>query len=245
MASEGLKPVFAVYSTFLQRAYDQILHDVCIQKLPVILALDRAGIVGEDGETHQGVFDLSYLTHMPNMVVMAPKSTDELKNMLRWASKQEYPIAIRYPRGGDNCRVPLKPMESFTLGKWEVIEKGQNISIIACGKMVQHALLARERLIKLGIEVEVISAPFVKPIDNNLISQLVVKGNKIVTIEDNVVHGGLGTLVLEHVNSLNKNTKVINLGFKDEFIPHGSVDILYKLYGLDVNGIVDSILKIV
>ena len=245
MASEGLKPVFAVYSTFLQRAYDQILHDVCIQKLPVILALDRAGIVGEDGETHQGVFDLSYLTHMPNMVVMAPKSTGELKNMLRWASKQQYPIAIRYPRGGDNCRVNLKPMESFSLGKWEVVEQGEKISIIACGKMVQYALLAREKLIKSGIEVEVINAAFVKPIDDKLISEIVAKGNKIVTIEDNVVHGGLGTLVLEHVNSFSENTKVVNLGFKDEFIPHGSVDILYKLYGLDVNGIVDSILKIV
>ena len=245
MAKEGIRPVFAVYSTFLQRAYDQILHDVCIQKLPVILGIDRAGIVGEDGETHQGVFDLSYLSHMPNMVIMAPKCINELKSILGWAFKQDFPIAIRYPRGGDNSKLHMKPLDNFTLGKWEVLEQGHGISIVASGKMVQHALLAKEKLEKLGISTEVINACFIKPIDKGFISDRVAKGNKIVTIEDNVLHGGLGSLVLEYVNSLNKDTKVLTLGFKDEFIPHGNVDILYKLHGLDVNGIVDNILKIV
>jgi len=245
MAREGIRPVFAVYSTFLQRAYDQILHDVCIQKLPVVFGIDRAGVVGEDGETHQGVFDLSYLSHMPNMVIMAPKCIEELKTILRWAFKQQFPIAVRYPRGGDNTKLEMKPLDNFTLGKWEVVQEGKGISIIACGKMVQHALLAKDKLNKLGIDSEVINASFIKPIDKELIADRVAKGNKIITIEDNVLNGGLGSLILAYVNTLNKNTKVVTLGFKDEFIPHGSVDILYKLYGLDVNGIVDSILKIV
>lgn len=243
MAKAGLRPVFAVYSTFLQRAYDQILHDVCLQKLPVVLAIDRAGIVGQDGETHQGVFDLSFLTHMPNMTVMSPKSTLELKFMLRWAVKQKYPIAIRYPRGGDNGKVLMKPIKDFTLGKWEVINDEGKIALIAQGKMVQHALLAREKLINLGINVRVINASFIKPIDKELLNDLVDHKVELVTIEDNVVRGGLGSYVLEYVNTLSKKVKVLNLGFKDEFIPHGKPDLLYKLYELDADGIIKSILK--
>ncbi|MBU3098704.1 MULTISPECIES: 1-deoxy-D-xylulose-5-phosphate synthase [Clostridium] len=245
MASQGLKPIFAVYSTFLQRAYDQILHDVCIQKLPVIFAIDRAGIVGQDGETHQGIFDLSYLSHIPNMTIMAPKCIGELKTMLTFAVKQDYPIAIRYPRGGDNPNVKMSPINDFKRGKWETLLDGGKIAFIATGKMVQNAILVREKLLNMGIEATVINACFIKPIDKTLISELVDKKYSLVTIEDNIVHGGLGSLVLEYVNSLNKNVKVINLGFNDEFIPHGSVDILYKLYKLDVDGIFDSILKLV
>lgn len=245
MSKEGLKPVFAVYSTFLQRAYDQLLHDICIQKLPVIFAIDRAGIVGEDGETHQGVFDLSYLTQMPNMTVMSPKCIPELRTMLRWAVEQNYPIAIRYPRGGDNSKVSLKPLESFKLGAWETLHNKGEIALIAQGKMVQHAVLVREKLAEEGIDVRVINACFVKPLDKRLLEDLVEEGVNIVTIEDNIVRGGLGSYILEFVNTLHKKVKVLNLGFRDEFIPHGKPDILYKLYGLDIDGIVKSILKIV
>ena len=245
MATQGLKPIFAVYSTFLQRAYDQILHDVCLQKLPVIFAIDRAGIVGADGETHQGIFDLSYLSHIPNMTIMAPKCVSELKSMLAFAVKQDYPIAIRYPRGGDNCNVKMSAIESFKRGKWEVLLHGGKIALIATGKMVQNAILVREKLSNLGIDATVINACFIKPIDRLLISELVDKKYSIVTIEDNVIHGGMGSLVLEYINTLDVKARIINLGFKDEFIPHGSVDILYKLHKLDVDGIFESILKLV
>jgi len=245
MASQGLKPIFAVYSTFLQRAYDQIVHDVCIQKLPVIFAIDRAGIVGQDGETHQGIFDLSYLSHIPNMTIMAPKCIGELKSMLTFAVKQDYPIAIRYPRGGDNPNVSMSSIQNFKRGKWEILFQGGKIALIATGKMVQSAVLVREKLKDLGVEATVINACFIKPIDEALISELVHKNYSIVTIEDNLVHGGLGSLVLEYINTCAGKTKVINLGFKDEFIPHGKVDILYKSYKLDVSGIFESILKLV
>lgn len=245
MASEGLKPIFAVYSTFLQRAYDQIVHDVCLQKLPVIFAIDRAGIVGQDGETHQGIFDLSYLSHIPNMTIMAPKCISELKSMLTFAVKQNYPIAIRYPRGGDNPNISMSAIQDFRRGKWEILFQGGKIALIATGKMVQNAVLVREKLNDLGVEATVINACFIKPIDKALISELVHKKYSIVTIEDNLIHGGLGSTVLEYINTLSDKTNVINLGFKDEFITHGAVDILYKLYKLDVDGIFQSILKLV
>jgi 1-deoxy-D-xylulose-5-phosphate synthase len=244
MAKEGLRPVFAVYSTFLQRAYDQILHDVCIQKLPVIFAIDRAGIVGEDGETHQGVFDLSYLSHIPNMTILAPKCIGELRSMMNWALEQSYPIAIRYPRGGEHASVDLKPIEKLQHGRWETLCQGGKTTIIATGKMVEAVVLAKEKLGKLGIEITIVNACFIKPIDKSLLNELVSAGQNIVTIEDNVVHGGLGSLVLEYISTLGKNTRVLNLGFKDEFITHGSVEMLYKLYGLDVDGIVQSIIAL-
>lgn len=243
MASQGLKPVFAVYSTFLQRAYDQILHDVCIQKLPVVFAIDRAGIVGEDGETHQGVFDLSYLSHIPNITIITPKCVEELKFMLRWAIKQNSPVALRYPRGGDCFSTDLRPLEMFTLGKWEIIKEDGTIALIACGRMVQHALAAREKLLKSGIKLKVINACFVKPIDKELIKKLVDEGCKIITIEDNILHGGLESMVQEFLNSIDSNVKFMSLGFNDEFIPHGSVDILYRLYKLDTDGIIENIKK--
>lgn len=244
MATQGLKPVFAVYSTFLQRAYDQVLHDVCLQNLPVIFAIDRAGIVGEDGETHQGVFDLSFLSHIPNITIMTPKCMDELKFMLIWAVKQNTPIAIRYPRGGDSQNIKIEPLKAFERGKWDIINKSGDVTIIACGKMVQHAILAKEKLEKMGIEVSIISACFVKPIDKNLINELIKLKHPIVTIEDNVLYGGLGSMVQEYINSVHGDARIMSLGFKDEFITHGSMDILYKLYGLDVDGIVESIVKL-
>ncbi|MCY6370309.1 1-deoxy-D-xylulose-5-phosphate synthase [Clostridium ganghwense] len=245
MAQAGLKPVFAVYSTFLQRAYDQVIHDICQQNLPVILAVDRAGIVGNDGETHQGVFDISYLSHMPNMTIMSPKCIEELKYMLRWAVEQNFPIAIRYPRGGESSDLKLKPLTNFKKGKWEVLYKEGNIAIIAVGKMVQTALKAREKMKAQGIELTVINANFIKPIDVNLLNYLITNNYKIVTIEDNVKIGGLGTMVLDYANLSDKKVKILNLGYDDKFISHGSVDILYKTNKLDVDGIIESIVKII
>lgn len=244
MAKEGLKPVFAVYSTFLQRAYDQILHDVCRQNLPVIFAIDRAGLVGNDGETHQGIFDLSFLSHMPNMTIMSPKATGEVELMLRWALKQNFPIAIRYPRGGDKIELELK--KEYSLGKWEVLRKKGNIALIATGRMVQTAIEVADKMKAMGIELTVINACFVKPIDKSLIMELVKNNYKIVTLEDNVIHGGLGVLVLEFVNKIDtsKSIDVLNLGFDDKFVPHGDVNILYKLNYLDADGIINSITKI-
>lgn len=245
MAAAGMKPVFAVYSTFLQRAYDQVVHDVCIQNLPVVFAIDRAGIVGEDGETHQGIFDLSYLTHIPNITVMSPKCSAELAYMLKWALKQNSPIAIRYPRGCDNQNVQLSSLKDFKLGKWEIIADEGNIAIIATGKMVQTAVLVREKLLKVGIKVSIINAEFIKPIDKQLIKKLVNDKFKIITIEDNILHGGLGSSVLEYVNKLNDNNKILTLGYDDNFVTYGDINTLYKLHGLDAEGIYYSILKFI
>jgi 1-deoxy-D-xylulose-5-phosphate synthase len=245
MATQGIRPVFAVYSTFLQRAYDQLLHDVCLQNLPVIFAIDRAGIVGEDGETHQGIFDLSYLTHIPNITVMSPKCLEELPYMLNWALEQNGPVAIRYPRGTDNSNVKISELKEFTRGKWEIIYEEGNIAIVATGKMVQTAMLVREKLLKVGIKATVINAEFIKPIDKGLLKKLIINKYKIVTVEDNVLHGGLGSCILEYANTLSENTNILTLGYDDKFVTHGSVDTLYKLHGLDVDGIYYSILKLI
>lgn len=245
MATAGLKPVFAVYSTFLQRAYDQLLHDICIQNLPVVFGIDRAGIVGSDGETHQGIFDLTYLSSMPNMTVIAPKCLGEMGIILKWALNQNYPVAIRYPRGGDIKDLELSPVNHIEKGKWEIICEEGDIAIIATGKMVQHAILAREKLKDSGIKTTVVNGNFIKPIDKDLLRDFVKKGYKIVTIEDNVLSGGFGSMVLQYVNEIKGKNTVLNLGFKDKFVPHGNTDILYKLEGLDPEGIVKSIIKII
>lgn len=244
LAAEGIKPVFAVYSTFLQRAYDQVLHDVCIQKLPVVFAIDRAGIVGEDGETHQGVFDISYLTSMPNMTIMSPKSIEDLKVMLRWAITYDGPAAIRYPRGGDDPLINYESMEKVTLGKWNVISEGEEIAIIATGKMVATALKAKEVLKTKGINPLIIDACFIKPLDKKIIDQLVEKKYKILTIEDNAIIGGMGSFILSYVNSLKKPFVIKNLGYRDKFVPHGDTKALYKLFNLDVDSIVNEILQL-
>ncbi|WP_061316323.1 1-deoxy-D-xylulose-5-phosphate synthase [Clostridium botulinum] len=245
IAIEGLKPVFAVYSTFLQRAYDQILHDICIQNLPVVFAIDRAGIVGSDGETHQGIFDLSYLSSLPNMTIMAPKCLREMKPMLKWALNENSPVAIRYPRGGDIKSLEMTPIKNIEKGEWEIICEEGDIAIIATGKMVQHAIIAREKLKEYGIKSTIVNANFIKPIDKELIKNFVKKGYKIVTVEDNVIKGGFGSLVLQYISELKANNTVLNLGFKDKFVPHGSTDILYKIEGLDPEGIVKNIIKII
>lgn len=243
MASAGLRPVFAVYSTFLQRAFDQVIHDVCIQNLPVVFAIDRAGIVGDDGETHQGVFDLSYLCAVPNMVVLAPKHLEELSIMLKWALKQNGPVAIRYPRGSDCCE-DVTAVKEIKYGKWEKIINGEKVAIIAVGKMVQHAMIARKELIKKGINPTIIGATFVKPIDTEMLKELVGEGYRIVTIEDNVKNGGFGSYVLMELNKLNFKSKFKCLGFDDSFVPHGDVNLLYKDAGLDAEAIEKCVINI-
>lgn len=247
MAAEGLKPVFAVYSTFLQRAYDQIIHDIVLQNLPVILAIDRAGIVGADGETHQGIFDLSYLSSIPNMTIMSPKCTEELRYMLQFAVTQNYPIAIRYPRGGDEEYGELSPMTFFRKGRWEILnERSGKVALVATGKMVQSAIKVKSLLKENGVESTLINACFVKPIDKFLLKDLIKSGYKIVTIEDNLLLGGLGSCINEYlIEEGLVNNNILNLGFNDRFITHGEVDILYKENGLDPESICERILHFI
>nr|WP_253199032.1 1-deoxy-D-xylulose-5-phosphate synthase [Clostridium gasigenes] len=243
MASQGLRPVFAVYSTFLQRAFDQVIHDVCIQEMPVTFAIDRAGIVGEDGETHQGIFDISYLNQIPKMNILAPKGLGDLPIMLKWAVNSNMPVAIRYPRGGDILK-DIKPLTEIKYGKWEKIINGEKIAIIAVGKMVQHAILAKKNLEKNGINPLIISATFVKPQDTELLKELVDNKYNIVTIEDNMISGGFGNSVLMNLVELGFENKFKALGFKDDFITHGAVNILYKEAKLDGDGIAETIIEL-
>jgi len=245
LAVNGMKPVFAVYSTFLQRAYDQVLHDVCAQKLPVVLAIDRGGIVGDDGETHQGIYDLSYLRHMPNIVIMAPKDTRELKDMLRLSFELDCPVALRYPRGGDieGVEFPYNRLEPY---KAEVICQGKDVLIIAVGRMVGYAIKAVEGLKKSGINPGLINARFIKPLDKDTLLMHISKYKNIVTVEDNAIAGGFGSSILELISEQNIKDKNIKLlGFPDEFITHGSIPILLKKYKLDTQGIIENILKII
>lgn len=244
-ASQGIKPVFAVYSTFLQRGYDQVLHDVCIQNLPVVFAIDRAGIVGEDGETHQGIFDLSYLTPIPNMTIMAPKCLEDLRIMINWAVKyNDGPVAIRYPRGGEDKSIEYIPLKNIDFGKWDIVSKGEKVAIIATGKMVTQAIKVKDKLKEINVNPLIIDACFIKPIDENLIKYLIDNNYKILTIEDNMISSGLGSQVLAYVNSLQKPFVVKNLGYKDTFVPHGDVESLYKLSKLDVESIKKEILEL-
>ena len=239
LASQGFRPVAAIYSSFLQRAYDSVIHDVALQKLPVILALDRAGLVGDDGPTHHGVFDLSYLRVVPNLIVMAPKDERELRNMVYTASKyKEGPVAIRYPRG-NGIGVPLdEPMRELEIGKSEVVAAGKDILLLGIGTMVNHALKAREILSKENIQAEVINARFVKPLDKDLLQQKFKKFPIIVTIEDNAIQGGFGSAVIElMIESTSKKATIYRLGIPDEFIEQGTPAELYEQVGLDAKGI--------
>ncbi|AQR95182.1 1-deoxy-D-xylulose-5-phosphate synthase [Clostridium saccharoperbutylacetonicum] len=243
MASNGLKPVFAVYSTFLQRAFDQILHDVCIQNLPVVFAIDRAGIVGEDGETHQGINDLSYLSMIPNIHIVAPKCLEEVEVLLEWALKKNAPVAIRYPKGG-NIINNLSPIKEVEEGKWEIINNGSKVCIIATGKMVQHAMIAKDILYEKGINPMVINATFIKPIDKDLLENIKKEGYNILTIEDNILKGGLGSAIKDYLIGTDYKGTIKSLGYNDEFVLQGSVEILYKAYGLDCDNISKVVIQL-
>jgi len=244
LALEGLKPVVAVYSTFLQRAYDQVLHDICLMNLPVTFALDRAGIVGEDGPTHHGMFDLSYMRNLPNLVFMAPKDENELRHMLKTALEFNGPAALRYPRGPGpsvNYDKKIKPLE---IGSAEVLKEGDELAIIAIGNMVSPSLNAADILSQKGIDVTVVNARFIKPLDKNLIIKLARRTKKIVTVEENVLQGGFGSAVMEMLEEEGiANIQFKRIGIPDKFIEHGSPDVLRKNYGLNEECIAETIWK--
>jgi 1-deoxy-D-xylulose-5-phosphate synthase len=240
LASQGLIPVVAIYSTFFQRAYDQIIHDVCLQNLPVVFAIDRAGIVGEDGATHQGIFDISYLRHIPNITVMAPKDGNELRSMLNFAIKLRMPVAIRYPREKVQNIIDCTDIR---YGKAEILLEGSDILILAIGSTVGPSLKAAERLKKKGINASVVNARFIKPLDKELILSLAKRIKKIVTVEENVLVGGFGSAVLELFNENNLNDIILKrIGIDDTFVEHGSQAFLRNKFGIDEDGIYKGVL---
>ena len=238
LAAEGFVPVVAIYSTFMQRAYDQILHDVCLQNLPVVLDLDRGGIVGADGPTHHGLFDFSYLRHIPNLVVMAPKDENELQHMLKTAACCGRPVSLRYPRG-NGWGSPLDPeLKELPVGKAEVLERGKDMAILAIGSTVRPALQAASRLRAQGIAATVVNARFVKPLDEELIVSLAEETRCFLTVEENALQGGFGSAVLELFEE-KRFTGITckRLGIPDTFVEHGSQEILRRKYGIDAEGI--------
>ena len=236
LAAGGLKPVVAIYSSFLQRAYDQILHDVCIQNLPVIFAIDRAGLVGSDGETHQGIFDLSYLSSIPNMHIMAPKNKWELSDMLKFAIAFDGPIAIRYPRGEafDGLKEYREPIR---LGKGEWIYREKDIVLVAVGSMVKTALTVREALKEKGLHCSIVNARFVKPIDTEILDEACKEHSLVVTMEENVASGGFGEKVREYLDGKTTRPQILNITIPDDYVEHGNVDILRKEVGIDAETI--------
>jgi 1-deoxy-D-xylulose-5-phosphate synthase len=245
LALEGMRPVATIYSTFLQRAYDQVLHDVCLQELPVVFALDRAGIVGEDGETHQGLFDLAYLRHLPNMVVMAPKDENELRDMLYTAVDYPGPIALRYPRGQGVGVGFSAALSKVPIGKAEVLREGEDLLILAVGASVYPALAAADELAKQGASATVVNARFIKPLDEPLILSLAAKHGRVLTVEENVLAGGFGSAVLELLADQGlSGVTVKRLGIPDVFVEHGSQAILRKKYEMDTPGILKNALAI-
>jgi len=246
MATEGLKPVVAIYSTFLQRAYDQVLHDVCLDRLPVTFAIDRGGIVGEDGSTHHGLFDLSYLRSLPNMVIMAPADENDLRAMLATALQHDGPVAFRYPRGSATGVELDEVVEPLQLGKAKVLAEGEDILMLAIGKSVGDALSARATLKKHGISATVVNCRFVKPLDIDLISALAKKIPRIITIEENVLQGGFGSAVLEALNDARlPGIQVERIGIADTFVEHGPQQLLRTLYGIDPPAIVKAAERLV
>ncbi len=241
MAAAGLKPVVAVYSSFLQRGFDQILHDVCIQNLPVVFAVDRAGLVGADGETHQGIFDLSYLSSIPNMTVLAPKNLWELQQELDFAVESfDGPIAIRYPRG-EAYRGLKDHREPIVYGKGEIIMQGSRVALLAVGSMVSTALHVRQNLEKDGIECTLANGRFIKPIDLDLVESLAAGHELVVTMEENVLQGGFGLAVTAYIHQFHPQTKVLNIALPDTYIEHGNVSLLKESLGMDSRNVADRI----
>lgn len=248
LASLGMKPVFAVYSTFLQRAFDQILHDTALQNFPVIFAVDRAGLVGEDGPTHHGGFDLSYLREIPNLTIMAPKDGNELRDMLKLSvGLNQGPVVIRYPRSAIPDKITRQGFEKITPGTWEVLKNGKDVLLLAVGSMVYVGLEAAEMCAKEGIEMEVVNARFVKPLDRELLNTLLHNFDKVITLEENALAGGFGSAVLEFLedNGLGKKISIKRMGIPDVFVPHGERKTLLRELGLDVDGIVKTVKELI
>lgn len=244
MAASGYRPVTAIYSTFMQRAYDQVLHDVCMQNLPVTFALDRGGLVGDDGPTHHGVFDLSFLRNVPNLIIMSPKDENELQHMLKTAVSYHGPVAVRYPRGNGVGVSLAESLKCLPIGRGEVLREGNDVLLLAIGNMVQEALKAAESLSAQGIEAAVINARYAKPLDEELILSYVKRIGNVVTIEEHVLAGGFGSAVLELLELSDlTDIKIKRMGIPDEFVEHGTQDILRANYDLTAEGIVDTVLK--
>ncbi len=240
LAAGGMHPVFAVYSSFLQRGFDQMIHDVCLQNLPVVFAIDRAGLVGSDGETHQGVFDLSYLSMIPNMTVMAPKNKWELADMIRFAVKLGTPVALRYSRGTayEGFREYREPI---VFGKSEVIYEEDSIALLCVGNMFESGVAVREKLIAMGYHCSLVNARFVKPIDEELLTELAKKHTLVVTIEENVRTGGYGNKVQEFVSDYLLPLQTLTIALPDEYVEHGNVNVLRKEVKMDVDTITERI----
>ena len=235
MACEGLKPVVAIYSTFLQRAYDQLIHDITLQNLPVLFAIDRAGLVGADGPTHAGNFDLSYMRCLPNIVIMAPSDENECRQMLHTGYIHDGPAAVRYPRGQGPGKTIEQTMQALEIGKAEIMREGENIALLAFGSMLSAALSAGDQL-----NATVVNMRFVKPLDTELLNTLAANYRLLVTVEENAVKGGAGSGVNEYLLANGLNTPVLNLGLPDHFVDHGSTTQLLKECGLDAEGIVNA-----
>ncbi len=246
LATQGFTPIVAIYSTFLQRGFDQIIHDVCLQELPVVFAIDRGGIVGDDGKTHQGAFDLSYLSLIPNLIVASPKDENELQHMLYTATRAGKPMAIRYPRSiglGVNLDTEF---QEIPIGQAELLRQGTDIGIIAIGAMVAPAFTAAAELAQRGIQATVINARYVKPIDKNTILEVAGQTRRLITLEENTLNGGFGSYVTGIVKqSGQRNVTIKSLGLPDSFIEHGTQSLLREKYGLNVKNIVDQVLLMI
>ena len=243
MAKDGVIPVVPIYSSFYQRAYDQVIHDIALQNLPVVMCVDRAGIVGADGETHQGQFDMAFFRLVPNLSIMAPKNFKELEDMLEFAVTLNKPVIIRYPRGGEG-KEKIEQEEKIELGKAEILKQGNDITIVAIGKTVERAQVISKMLEDKNIDAEVINARFLKPLDKETIKASIQKTRRIITIEDGTIINGLGTAVKELIVDENlENIEVKSYAYPDNFIQHGSVDELEKLYGQDAESIANDIVN--
>ncbi len=243
LATQGVRPVIAIYSTFMQRAIDQLIHDVCLQDLPVVFAMDRAGIVGDDGKTHQGLFDLSYLTMVPNLIVSAPKDGNELRQLLYTAIRADHPMAVRYPRTQTAISCPRGTLEELPIGRGEILRDGKDITILTVGPMALPALDAARALSELGIEAAVVNARYIKPLDSELILGLCRASGRVVTVEENVLAGGFGSAVIQLLHSAGlDNTRARCIGITDQYVEHGPQHILRSKFGLDAPGIVRTVI---
>lgn len=245
MATEGLRPVIAIYSTFLQRAMDQIIHDICIPNLPVTLAIDRAGVVGDDGPTHHGVFDISFLRFIPNMVMMAPKDEEELRQMLYTAINYDGPTAVRYPRGSGEGVEITDQLQLLEIGRGELLKEGDDVLLLPVGNRVGPAIEAANKLKDLGFQAAVINPRFLKPLDADLICRWAKRTGKIITIEDNAIAGGFGSTILELLSGRQlHDVQTTLLGYADSFVEHGPQTTLWKNSGIDTPAIVRAALRI-
>ncbi len=247
VATQGLKPFLSIYSTFLQRGFDQVVHDICRQNLNVAFGIDRAGLVGADGETHQGVFDISFLRDLPNISIMMPKDADECQDMVYTALEhQSGPIAVRYPRGNAKSAPEERPLQKLPIGKWEVLKEGEDAVILTFGTMIDLALDAANELEKEDYSIKVVNARFIKPLDSKLLKELYKSQIPMLTLEEHALKGGFGSAVLEFFEQENKPMPYVKrMGIPDRFIEHGSVNELLEEVGLTKSGVMDQLKEMV